>query len=78
MLKNSAGLDARMALSPDEANEIASRYPIVRRDRLPELEGICRELNQRYPEVVWSADQRQFGVPDEEVEFQILAWFDVP
>jgi hypothetical protein len=67
-----------MALSPDEANEIAGRYPVVDRDGVPRLEAICDELNRRYPEVHWAVDQCRFDAPEDEAEFSILPWFDVP
>jgi hypothetical protein len=67
-----------MALSPEEANEIARRYPTVGRDRIPELEAICDALNEQYPEVQWAVDQCHFDMPEDEAEFSILPWFDVP
>jgi hypothetical protein len=67
-----------MALSPEEANEIASRYPVVGRNRVSELQVICDRLNRDHPEAHWAVEQCRFDAPDDEVEFSILPWFDVP
>ena len=64
-------------LSIEEAFEIASRYPIVKRDRVAELEAICADLNARYPDFWWSVDQSNFDVPDADAEFVIMFWLNV-